>query len=127
MPKHPKADLLIAIANGEQMQVMVSFGEWKDCSAEAALLSIADCRYEVRIKPKIIFINCIDVPAPVTEPLEMGQEYWTFGVIDKNAFRSTWIGHPSDELHLKRRTIHLTKEAAQAHLEAIVKASGGEV
>lgn len=127
MPKHPKADLLIAIANGEQMQFVEINGECFDCSGDEALRiisSISHCPLEVRIKPKTITINGIEVPAPVTEPLENGQEYWSCFYRDEVML---WSGVPLDRLWLKHRSIHLTQESAEAHFEALVKASGGEV
>lgn len=127
MQKHPNADLLIAIANGEQPQGNSSDG-YIDISAENALIRIANnAGCTVRIKPKTITINGIEVPAPVTEPLEMGKKYWTFSMLHGAVFWEIWNNHPYDEKRLKQRAIHLNKEAAQAHFEAVVKASGGEV
>lgn len=124
MPKHPKADLLIAIANGEQFQIDKGDG-WFDIHPEIALIKLANGFPSLRIKPKTININGIEVPAPVTEPLEIGQEYWTWS--HDKVLQMRWNGDRADHRWLKRRAIHLTEEAAQAHLEAIVKASGGEV
>ena len=73
-----------------------------------------------RRKPKTILINGHEVPEPCRTPLEIGDTYWTFtffflaGVIEVY-----WDDDSEDHNALKNGFIHLTKEAAEKHFNAL--------
>ena len=73
-----------------------------------------------RRKPKVILINGHEVPEPCRTPLEIGDAYWTFtfffaaGVIEVY-----WDGDSEDHNAFNNGLIHLTKEAAEKHFEAL--------
>jgi hypothetical protein len=76
---------------------------------------------EYRRKPRTIKINGFEVPEPVREPLEDGQEYYipsiTFG---SGAGHHSWRGDNHDDGWLAKGLIHLTKEAAETHAKALL-------
>ena len=73
---------------------------------------------EFRRKPKVILINGYEVPEPQRVPLKDGEIYWTFtfndGVGDVH-----WFSDEDDCNFLKNGVIHLTKEAAEKHFNAL--------
>lgn len=118
--KHPQAEVLIAIANGEDVQCQNGKGEWYDCSPNTALRWLGD-EFPVRIKPKTININGHEVPEPVREPLEKGQEYWVLELTNKErCCRLVWRNDHMDNRILERGLIHLSEEAALAHARALL-------
>lgn len=74
---------------------------------------------EYRLKPNFIDINGHQVPEPVREPLQAGQEYW---VADVTKWDDEWYWNDDnrDNLWLERGLIHLTKEAADIHIAALL-------
>ena len=74
-----------------------------------------DTKY--RRKPKTIMINGYDVPEPQRVPLKDGEEYWTLTL--SRIIRLRWFNDEDDRDFLKRGIVHLTKEAAEKHREAI--------
>jgi hypothetical protein len=75
--KHPYAEILIAIANGEQIQWLNDAHEWIDKRHFYVLKYLSEgyespSNYRIKHKTINININGIDVPEPVREPLEKG-------------------------------------------------------
>ena len=54
---------LIALANGENLQQNIN-GEWSDIRRDISWRSILGDNYRLRLKPRTILINGIEVPAP---------------------------------------------------------------
>lgn len=128
--EHENAQILRAIADGEKVQYRHTAsgedwslrGPWedfdgKDVEACWSLLTVGKS-FKWRIAPKTINIAGYEVPEPHREPLERNTNYWTFtpfyGVVSP-----VWMGDPRDSLALKNGFVHLTKEAALQHYEAI--------
>ena len=66
-------EALIALANGEEVEYLDDGNEWHKMDKELVVIStLIDCK--LRLKPKTITINSIEVPAPF-EP-KVGEEYW---------------------------------------------------
>lgn len=61
----------------------------------------------------------IVIPEPVREPLEIGQEYWV-AEIASSAEQWLWDDDARDWFWLERGIIHLTKEAAESHIAALL-------
>lgn len=78
-----------------------------------------NCEYRLRKHPSIQ-IGDYDFPEPVRKPLAIGQEYWVI-TLDYGACQHIWTGS-NQEIHcwLVRGLIHLTKEAADAHIAALL-------
>lgn len=96
-------------------------GKWVSLTGNPSWYN--DAQY--RRKPKVILINGFDVPEPVREPLNQGQAYYI--PIIANSFNSPnpyaqfmWTGTSIDNHWLSRGLIHLTKEAATLHAEALL-------
>jgi len=66
--KHPYADILIAIAEGKEIQELSAKGEWFTCCSHYALHDIAEensTPERYRVKPATILINGVECGAPV--------------------------------------------------------------
>ena len=72
-----------------------------------------------RRKPKTILINGHEVPEPCRTPLESGVAYWTFTFFCADVINVYWTGDSDDNNALKNGFVHLTKEAAERHFEAL--------
>ena len=77
-------------------------------------------------KPRTITIGDMKVPEPVREPLKFGEEYWAVDLLGYRSKREIWEGLQTEYTWLNLRIIHLTKEAAERHLKALIRVSGGE-
>ena len=74
--------------------------------------------HEYRRKPKVILINGYEVPEPHRTPLEIGCKYWTITFIE-GAVDFYWDDDKHDHKVLKNGFVHLAKEAAEKHYEAL--------
>lgn len=127
MKPHPQADILRAIADGKTIQAQHrSVKIWEDL--EKPLTFIGYAEYELRIKPETMNLAGHEFPAPVSEPLKAGQEYW-IPRLDYGDYSEpyAWTGTNVDCRRLERNLIHRTKEAASAQGLAMIAAVGGEV
>jgi len=90
---------------------------WNNCTEHPAFSDW----HEYRRKPRTILINGIEVPEPEREPLENNQEYF---MTDLDPVRRTdpiaWDNHDFDKKALRNGLIHLTKESAKKHAEALL-------
>ena len=75
---------------------------------------------------KTITINGRKVPAPEREPLRIGQTYWVPSDSLQAPLLLVWDADYVDAKSLERGWIHLTKENAQAHTDAMRRASKGK-
>ena len=74
---------------------------------------------EYRRKPQVILINGHEVPEPHRTPLNDGEVYWTFTLFFAGAVEVYWYGDNEDHNAFKNGFIHLTKEAAEKHFNAL--------
>ena len=73
-----------------------------------------------RRKPKIILINGHEVPEPCRTPLDIDDVYWTFIFFaEEGVIHFYWAGDIEEENAFKNGFIHLTKEAAEKHFNAL--------
>ena len=75
-----------------------------------------DVKY--RRKPKVILINGHEVPEPHRTPLKNGEEYWALSLF-RNVTCTHWQDDGIDNHFLKNGFIHLTKDAAEKHFNAL--------
>ncbi|HAT3835991.1 TPA: hypothetical protein I8654_002034 [Morganella morganii] len=76
---------------------------------------------EYRLKPRYIDINGHQVPEPVRESPEDGDELYIADMTScSGALRLMWTNHEADRRGLARGILHLTKEAAEAHIAALL-------
>ena len=76
-------------------------------------------RFEYRRKPKVILINGHEVPEPCRTPLKDGEVYWTISLVGGST-SSLWQGDGIDFGCLNNGFVHLTKEAAEMHFNALI-------
>lgn len=124
MPGHPHADLMAKaaeIAKTDQYwqrhfeEKFHSTDKWNPMSDV-----FFQTHREYRLKPRFIDINGHQVPEPAREPLEVNNLLWIADITQPNAEQLMWTGHTSDILMLERGILHLTKEAAEAHIAALL-------
>ena len=75
---------------------------------------------EYRLKPNFIDISGHQVPEPVREPLERGTVYYLATVVMEQVNAYSWSDFDTDRRWLERGLIHLTEEAAEAHIAALL-------
>ena len=73
---------------------------------------------EYRRKPKVILINGHEVPEPQRAPLKDGEMYQTF-TFHGGVVCLRWFSDEDDYNYLKNGVIHLTREAAEKHFNAL--------
>ena len=78
-----------------------------------------DADREYRRKAKTLLINGHEVPEPHRTPLEIGDAYWTFTFFFAGVIEVYWDGDSEDHNAFNNGLIHLTKEAAEKHFEAL--------
>ena len=118
--KHVHHDMIVewAADPSRVIEVRGVEGTWSKTTAPSWATHI-----EYRFKPaepKYIVVNGVNVPEPVREPLECGQEYWLAGTSVGGPCVYHWDGSFSDRCWLPLGLIHLTREAAQAHIDAML-------
>ena len=79
-----------------------------------------------RRKPKVILINGYEVPEPHRTPLKDGEMYWTLSLAN-GVTSAHWLDDNIDTSYLKNGFIHLTKEAAEKHFNALKSFTAQEV
>lgn len=114
---HKHKDLIIAWANGETIQF------WS--GDRRSWLDILEPNFnsdaKFRVKPEIIIINGIEVPAPERQELSEGTRYYMPQLM--SAELCNWYEWADDDLDkrvLSRGTVHLTKESAVQHAKALL-------
>lgn len=124
--KHPYADILIAIANNETVQISYDYGKtWPVTKVEIVLSKIAsdDQAVQFRIKPKTILINGYEVPEPMkVKPTSSNTYYYpSLGIFTESLYNySHWTNDVLDNERFYSGLIHSTKEAAIKHAEALI-------
>lgn len=81
----------------------------------------ADSEYRFKpAEPKYIVVNGVNVPEPVRERLKAGQPYWLVDPSDETPPVLNWHDNSSTKRWLSLGLIHLTEEAAQTHIDAML-------
>jgi hypothetical protein len=83
--------------------------------------------YDAATKPRTITVNGIEVPEPVRNRPDEGDELWAADVTaddDGAPVRLfVWFDDGFDNRIFRRGLIHRTREAAEAHVRALLAAS----
>ena len=124
MTPHPQAEILRAIADGVDIEAFY-VEEWCGVVPMTALRYIYDGNTPLRIKPKVININGIEVPEPMREmPPEGTSVYWPgFGSeSDDTHTECADVGYYPTMLPdlLRKGLLRLTEEAAAIHANALL-------
>ena len=127
---HPNADILLAIAEGKQLQYAITNGKWVDINSANVLRWISEENNEacsgIRVKPSTIRIGSYDVPEPMRVAPE--DETWCYiaSTMQVNAVPFLWDNCEFYERVLKSGLCHSTKEAAELHVKALLSFSAVE-
>ena len=122
--------VLALLAQDEVPEIEYKIGPiWRDFNAgEWGAHTLRNATVEFRVKPtpqrrlSVTLANgeVVSWPEPVREALKDGREYWAVhydGVVSD----VTWAGDTIDEFVLAFGNVHLTREAAQEHADALRK------
>jgi hypothetical protein len=123
---HPHKDLICQWAEDTSLLIQKEFpvrGKWADCLIGEVVTFSGYTKY--RIKPKMISLNGHEYPEPLKEAPEKGTIVFHYG--DAEVITHRWLALDWQLKLLKQRRLHLTREAAQQHFGAVIKAGGGEV
>lgn len=122
--KHKYADILIAIANGEQIEGKNEKDQWCVVDSNIVLYGIystGKVDLNIRVKPKTISINGHEVPEPVKVKPEIGTKYYIPSFTrGPNYDWETFLNVAYDDAIFNKGLMHLTAEAAQKHAEALL-------
>jgi len=115
--------------DGEKVQYAdVDEENWRDLDDQnhhLSLFGIKDIKF--RIAPKTININGHEVPKPCRKKLEDGAEYFYPCPSYNSGYSSFyWHDNPYNFYLLKIGFVHLTKEAAMKHAEALLSFTQSE-
>ncbi|QXF34310.1 hypothetical protein CE143_14995 [Photorhabdus luminescens] len=102
-----------------------NMGLWKNVITHPSW----DYRSTYRRKPEMITVGKVSFPKPVDYKLDYGVEYFYPNLYSRDGDgygQDFWYGGELDCLQLKIGFIHLTKEAAQQHFDALIKINKGE-
>ena len=126
---HPFAEILRGIADGKTCQYREG-DKWEDYPFSGTdlmyLLALSDTPSpsQWRVKPDVIVVNGIEVPAPERTPLNYNQRYFVPKMSNESGvLKLHWDGAAFDLRLLERGQVHLTHEAAKAHHDAIISTS----
>lgn len=78
-------DALIALANGENIQQNIN-GEWSDIRRDISWRSILGDNYSLRLKPRTISINGIEVPASAEDMDYHHQGIWILNSLEPKEY-----------------------------------------
>lgn len=120
-----QANMLRALADGKRMQVIdkraASAGCFDITTLDNFMLFITDSdRYEVRIKPDVIVVNGIEVPAGVTKAPAEGDLFYTASPGHPDWISTAhWYGDENQELRLARGLVYTDRTACELRSKAM--------
>jgi hypothetical protein len=114
--------VLAAWYSGDCKEVLEikSGDEWVHCVANGPVLPVG---YELRIKPRTITVNGIEVPEPARW-LKVGPPVWYVDAASRKGYwEARFRGTDVELIMLDRGLVHRTEEAAARHFEALIAPS----
>ena len=125
--QHPYANILRAIADGEEIEWQRSNGCWEYQGLDQTFAEIASNAYSpdrYRVKPKTITINGFEVPEPLREmPPDGTQVFWPVLVSASGKNIDHCASYHYSEMVktlISQGLLHLTADAASAHALALI-------
>lgn len=118
---HPHAELIMKYAEIAQhdaepwkyFEYYAAVG-WVECSPLLAFNETV----EYRLKPQTININGFEVPEPLRTAPAYDTPYFVIDIPD--ALNMVWMNSNDEKIWLKMGIIHLTRDAAEKHVEALL-------
>jgi len=119
--RHEYADILEAIARGDEIQSLNTHKDWEDIPAYQAITWIANRKpvTRFRIKPKTIRIGGYDIPEPMRESPEIGTHYYLLN-LDGLTPWDIWADDDADNNYLEAGLAFKTREDVMKVREAIL-------
>ena len=122
MAKHKHAALMLQYAK-DWAETEEPWKRWEVTSHRNEWVALCGHPYwraesEYRRKQKVILINGHEVPEPHRTPLKNGEVYWALSLF-RGATSLHWKDEDFDNSYLENGFIHLTKEAAEKHFNAL--------
>jgi len=117
--KHVHHDMIVEWAKDTSRVVQkCMYGTWSD---DPDPKWNPDYKYRFKpAEPRLIVVNGVNVPEPVRESLTDEQTYWLADPTLHYVKSGLWTA-TTTELHwLSLGLVHLTREAAQAHIDAML-------
>lgn len=116
-------EILQAIVAGESIQRSHPYSqEWVDVKDLETVISIMyNASDALRIKPRTIIVNGVDVPAPMRTKPGRGSVFYTATMYPLSQL--TWTDCEWGNTHLDAGLCHDTPEAAALHWDAMIKPS----
>lgn len=116
-------EILQAIIAGESIQRLHPYSqEWVDVKDLETVISIMyNASDALRIKPRTIIVNGVDVPAPMRTKPGRGSVFYTATFSPHTEI--TWTDCDWDNTHLDAGLCHSTPEAAVVHWDAMISPS----
>ncbi len=123
--RHKWADVIIAWANGEDIQTSANGRPFRDFTGAQPNFEAEDIEY--RIKPRTIMIGDMEIPSPLQEAPSDNTKYWTVSFFDEYSLvvGRFWCGSGNDIAFLRHGLIHLDRDSAIDHARALITISGG--
>ena len=120
--KHVHHDMIVAWAADPSRVVEVEsggIGVWGEEYPHTTWNPYAKYRFKPE-EPKYIVVNGVNVPEPVRLELEDAQLYWLASTSDGRPRQYRWDSTFGERCWLSLGLIHLTREAAQTHIDAML-------
>jgi hypothetical protein len=120
--KHVHAAMIIEWANDATKKVewfSAPEGAWRSDP-----MPIWDPYIEYRLKPKTVLFNGEEIVPPLKPDFEFRHNqpyYYLVNALNDSVEEHEWVNDVSDNHWLNLGLVHLTREDAQAHLDAMLK------
>lgn len=131
MKKLTPQETLQAILDSKKVEYRHPHLNWTILNPTSLKLSkLLESEYQFRLVQEMLTVGNISFPKPVSEPPELGTEYW---IADpSHGYYATtvpifWNDDSQDRIYLKRGLVHVSRENAIEHAKALIKLSGGTV
>lgn len=123
--EHPYAEILRAIADGEEVQWQDRHGQWKYQAVETTLTEVANDDYEsnrYRVKPKLININGFYVPEPMCKAPTTSTLVYLADPAGTGLVKQFYAGGIAELMTMcfESGLVHSTEEAAVIHAKALL-------
>ena len=115
-------DALTTACPWELWETRYTDGIWRDLQTNPRWLT----DFEYRRKQKTIIINGFEIPEPMRVRPAVGDAYYYPHLFSGGVRTFPWIGDEIDQRAFKSGQCHLTKEAAELHLEALLSFTARE-
>lgn len=119
---HKHRNLIIAWANGATIQIWIGGKGWHTTNHPLWYENVT-----YRIKPELREASSFTYPEPETKPPEAGTTYYMPCLhVHQNCLTVYWEDTKADHHYLEKGLIHLDKQAAIDHANALLNAMNGD-